>query len=171
MRCMAQCFGSRMWACMHLHALIGLHGTIVCDLPGHLSDQAAQARLLHPGHGHVVAACQGMELATTLLCCAALQRSLGEEGRLRALRHVCAALPRTAQALPEQVRQLSSSVRLTGALPTPSHGYTACSAPCAQRSGLTAGAPWGPGLDLIGLLRVGDAVSKCHVFCRQPVLL
>ena len=38
-----------------------------------------------------------------ILCCYALQHSISEEERLRAVRHVCSALPRTAQALPEQV--------------------------------------------------------------------
>ena len=47
-------------------------------------------------------------MTTFMLTCQASQRIItGEEDRLRALRHTCSALPRMAQALPEQVRQLS----------------------------------------------------------------
>ena len=45
-------------------------------------------------------------MMVNILCSHALLHSISEEERLRAVRHVCAALPRTAQALPEQVRQL-----------------------------------------------------------------
>ena len=46
-------------------------------------------------------------MTTYLLRCEASLHILpGEEERLRALQHVSAALPRTAQALNEQARQL-----------------------------------------------------------------
>ena len=46
-------------------------------------------------------------MTTYLLSCeASLHIIPGETERLRALQHVCAALPRTAQALSEQVRPL-----------------------------------------------------------------
>ena len=44
--------------------------------------------------------------AKLLVCGASLDIIAGEGGRLGALRHVCLALPRMAQALHEQVRQL-----------------------------------------------------------------
>lgn len=60
------------------------------------------------GQGHIAAAHGGMSLVAQLLLCQASSRIIpGEEERLRALRHVCAALPRTAQALLKQVRQPS----------------------------------------------------------------
>ena len=68
-----------------------------------------QARLLPPGQGHIGAARHAMDVTTGILCCNALQHSLSEEERLRAVRHVCSALPRTARELPEQVRPLSSA--------------------------------------------------------------
>lgn len=68
-----------------------------------------QARLLPPGQGRIGAARHAMDVTTGILCCYALQHSLSEEERLRAARHVCSALPRTARELPEQVRQLSSA--------------------------------------------------------------
>lgn len=47
---------------------------------------------------------------TYLLCCEATARIvMSEEERLRALQHICAALPRTAQVLHEEVRQLCSA--------------------------------------------------------------
>ena len=59
-----------------------------------------------------------MSMATHMLVCEASHRIIpGEEERLRALQYVCLALPRTAQALHEQVRQLSCA-RLTGVLPS-----------------------------------------------------
>ena len=50
-----------------------------------------------------------MSVVAAILCCNEAQCSITEEERLRALRHVCSAMSRTAQALPEQVRQLSSA--------------------------------------------------------------
>ena len=45
------------------------------------------------------------------LCCGASDRLMtSEEDRLRALRHMCSALPRTAQALHEQARQPSCAL-------------------------------------------------------------
>ena len=55
-----------------------------------------------------MAALGGMAMTSLLLICNASPRIiLGEEERLRALRHACSALPRTAQALYDQVRQPS----------------------------------------------------------------
>ena len=84
-----------------------LHG-----VPASTSSTAWQQRacLRHPGQGHLAAAQGGMCMMTYLLCCEASPRIVTcEEDRLRALQHVCAALPRTAQALAEQVRRLSSA--------------------------------------------------------------
>ena len=51
-----------------------------------------------------------MSVTTQLLGCNASHHIIpGKEDRLRALQHVYSALPRTAQALPEQVRQLSGA--------------------------------------------------------------
>ena len=49
-----------------------------------------------------------MSMTTQSLCTFALHRSMDEEERLCALRHVCLALPRMAHALPEQARQLGT---------------------------------------------------------------
>ena len=70
--------------------------------------KSAQACLCRPGQGHGNAAWGGVSITCHTLCCGASQRILyGEEERLRALRHVCSALPRTAQALQKQVRPLT----------------------------------------------------------------
>lgn len=67
-----------------------------------------QTCLAHPGQGLVVAALGGAEMtAVVLRSKASLHILPGGEDRLRALRHVCSALPRAAQALDDQVRQLS----------------------------------------------------------------
>ena len=67
---------------------------------------SAQACLCPPGQGHGNAAYGGTSIACHLLCCNASQHIIPcEEERLRALRHVCSALPRTAQALYKQVSQ------------------------------------------------------------------
>ena len=56
----------------------------------------------------MVAALGGAEItANVLRSKASLHILPGTEDRLRALRHVCSALPRAAQALEDQVRQLS----------------------------------------------------------------
>ena len=51
------------------------------------------------------AAYSAMSMTSQLLSLRALLKCFSEEERLRALRHVCSALPRTAEALPEQARQ------------------------------------------------------------------
>ena len=61
-----------------------------------------------PGQGNVAAAHGGLSITAQLLFREASPRLItSEEQRLRALQHICSALPRTAQALDEQVRQLS----------------------------------------------------------------
>ena len=47
-----------------------------------------------------------MNMAVHMLCCTATRIIDAAEDRLRALQHVCSALPRTARALHEQARQL-----------------------------------------------------------------
>ena len=70
--------------------------------------------MFHPGQGHLAAACS----ATQILCCAASLHMIKDvEDRLRALQHVCLALPRTAQALYEQVRPLSCTCTVERAAP------------------------------------------------------
>ena len=50
-------------------------------------------------------ACHAMSMTAHMLVCEASHRIIsGEDERLRALQHVCSALPRTGQALHEQVR-------------------------------------------------------------------
>ena len=67
-----------------------------------------QACCSAPGQSHVAGAHGGMSVVAQLLFREASPRMItGEEERLRALRDICSALPRTAQALDEQVRQLS----------------------------------------------------------------
>lgn len=61
---------------------------------------------MHPGQGHLAAAFFAMTVTAPLLFFP-LPIISGEEERLRALQHVCFALPRTAQALSNHVRPLS----------------------------------------------------------------
>ena len=59
-----------------------------------------------PGRGHLSAAYCGVTVTAPLLCFP-LHIITGEEEKLRALQHVCFALPRTAQVLSDHVRPLS----------------------------------------------------------------
>ena len=62
--------------------------------------------MVHPGRGHFLATCFGMTAICSLLCSKSTQHMFPDEDeRLRALQHMCLALPRTAQVLYEQVRQ------------------------------------------------------------------
>ena len=61
--------------------------------------------LISAGQGHVAGTYHAMSVTTHMLVCEASHRIIiGEDDRLRALQHVCSALPRAAQALHEQVR-------------------------------------------------------------------
>ena len=112
MRCQGvQCF-FRIHACgractwMLPTACVALLHVLCLDGSQH---RQQQARLLPPGQGNIGVVRHAMDVTTAILCCYALKHSMSEEERLRALRHVCSALPRTAQALPEQVRPLGSA--------------------------------------------------------------
>ena len=90
-----------------------MHGafcSLCAVLRGRCLDQHGrqqQACILHAGQGHIGAAYNGMNVTVALLASYNVHRGINEEERLRALRRICSAMLRTAQALPEQVRQLS----------------------------------------------------------------
>ena len=82
--------------------------------------------MLSPGQTHLAAGSFGLMTIVSLLGCKARQQCMdGEEERLRALRAVCSALPRTAQALQEQARQLSCAQTDRRAV-SELHGSCAC---------------------------------------------
>ena len=132
---MAQCF-FRLHACGHACTWMHFTGCVAllhvfCLYVTQCRQQ--QARLLHPGQGHAGVVRHAMDVTTAILCCYALKHSMSEEERLGALRHVCSALPRTAQALPEQVRPLGTACADRHAVPA-GVDCSACLAPCAWRS-------------------------------------
>ena len=100
-RCIARCFGS---CSRTLQTLVPLrmrvasaHGLCM-----------GLTKCCMPGQGSVAAAHGAMSVVAQLLFREASPRMItSEEERLRALQDICSALPRTEQALGEQVRQLS----------------------------------------------------------------
>ena len=76
--------------------------------PSFAQCRQGQTCLARAGQGLAVSALGGAEItAVVLRSKASLHILPGTEDRLRALRHVCSALPRAAQALNDEVRQLS----------------------------------------------------------------
>ena len=66
-------------------------------------------------------------MAVHMLCCTATRIIDVEEDRLRALQHVCSALPRTTRALDEQARLLGCA-QGEGCAAIASHALHMCSA-------------------------------------------
>ena len=86
-------------------------------------------RSIRPGQGHRPAAFGAMSMTGLSLCCPASNRMItSEEERLRAMRHMCSALPRAAQALFEQVRQLSCALAERRAVSTRHRFHVRCAA-------------------------------------------